>query len=88
MEILKSLFEKITCKHKWQLLAKTEYIDGCRTLFVCEKCGKMKKKWKVEYYLYNLTERIERRFLTLLGAYAYALYSAKGLGFRTYVKEI
>jgi len=48
----------------------------------------MKKKWKVEYYLYNLTERIERRFLTLLGAYAYALYSAKGLGFRTYVKEI
>ena len=45
MGIIKSLFEKWTCKHKWQLLARTEYIDGYRMLFVCEKCGKMKKKW-------------------------------------------
>ena len=45
MGFIKSLFEKWACKHKWQLLAKTEYIDGYRMLFVCEKCGKMKKNW-------------------------------------------
>ena len=43
--IIKQIFEKLTCKHQWKLLAKTEYIDGYRMLFVCEKCGKMKKKW-------------------------------------------
>ena len=45
MEILKSLFEKIACKHQWKMLARTEYADGIQYLFVCEKCGKMKKKW-------------------------------------------
>ena len=40
MGVIKSLFEKWTCKHKWSLLARTEYIDGYRMLFVCEKCGK------------------------------------------------
>ena len=43
MEILKSLFEKIACKHQWKMLARTEYADGFQYLFVCEKCGKMKK---------------------------------------------
>ena len=45
MEIFKSLFEKIACKHQWKILARTEYADGFQYLFVCEKCGKMKKKW-------------------------------------------
>ena len=45
MGVIKSLFEKLACKHEWELLAKTEYIDGYRMLFVCKKCGKMKKKW-------------------------------------------
>ena len=44
-ELIKSIFEKWACKHKWKLLAKTEYDDGYRMLFVCEKCGKMKTKW-------------------------------------------
>ena len=45
MEIFKSLFEKIACKHQWKILDRTEYTDGIQYLFVCEKCGKMKKKW-------------------------------------------
>ena len=45
MELFKSLFEKIACKHQWKILARTEYADGFQYLFVCEKCGKMKKKW-------------------------------------------
>lgn len=45
MEFIKRLFEKLVCNHEWELLAKTEYIDGYRMLFVCKKCGKMKTKW-------------------------------------------
>ena len=45
MGVLKSLFEKWACKHQWKMLARTEYADGFQYLFVCEKCGKMKKKW-------------------------------------------
>ena len=44
MGVIKSLFEKWACKHQWRLLARTEYIDGYRMLYECEKCGKMKKK--------------------------------------------
>lgn len=43
--IIKQIFEKWACKHEWKMLARTEYADGIRYLFVCEKCGKMKKKW-------------------------------------------
>lgn len=48
----------------------------------------MKKAWKVEYYMYNLTERIEKKFYTMLGALTYGLYVGKYLGFKTYVKEL
>jgi hypothetical protein len=46
----------------------------------------MKKIWKVEYYMYNLTERIEKRFYTEIGALLYGLYVGKCLGFRARVK--
>lgn len=42
--IIKQIFEKLTCKHEWKLLARTEYSDCYVYLFVCKKCGKMKKK--------------------------------------------
>lgn len=45
MVILKSLFEKIACKHKWECKAKIEYADGFQLLYICTKCGKMKKVW-------------------------------------------
>ena len=45
MEIFKLLLEKIACKHQWKILARTDYDDGVQYLFVCEKCGKMKKKF-------------------------------------------
>ena len=45
MEIFKSLLEKITCKHQWKILARTDYTDGVQYLLICEKCGKMKKKF-------------------------------------------
>jgi hypothetical protein len=48
----------------------------------------MKKKWKAGYYLYNLTEWVEKTFYTEIGAVLYGLYTGKYLGFRTYVKEI
>lgn len=48
----------------------------------------MKKKWKVGYYEYNLTEWVEKTFFTLMAAFVYAIYTGKCLGFRTYVKKI
>ena len=48
----------------------------------------MKKKWKAGYYLYNLTEWVEKTFYTEIGAVLYGLYTGKHLGFRTYVNEI
>ena len=48
----------------------------------------MKKKWKAGYYLYNLTEWVEKTFYTEIGAVLYGLYAVKCLGFRTYIKEI
>lgn len=48
----------------------------------------MKKTWKIEYYMYNLTERVEKAFYTMLGAIVYGLYVGKYLGFKTYVKEL
>ena len=45
MGVIKSLFEKWSCKHQWEMVAKTSYIDGVEYLFICQKCGKMKKKW-------------------------------------------
>ena len=45
MEIFKKKKKKIACKHQWKRLARTEYDDGFQYLFVCEKCGKMKKKF-------------------------------------------
>ena len=44
-----------------------------------------KKHWKVEYYRYNLTERVEKWFYTELGAFLYGLYIGKKIGFRTHV---
>lgn len=48
----------------------------------------MEKKWRVGYYLYNLTEWVEKTFYTEIAAFLYGLYMAKCIGFRTYVKEI
>lgn len=48
----------------------------------------MEKKWKIEYYLYNLTEMETKTFFTEVGAYLYALFVSRHYGFRTYVKEI
>lgn len=45
MGLIKSLFEKWACKHQWEMIAKTNYLDGVEYLFICQKCGKMKKKW-------------------------------------------
>lgn len=44
-EAIKNILAKKACFHEWELLAKTEYTDGYRMLFVCKKCGKMKTKW-------------------------------------------
>ena len=48
----------------------------------------MKKKWKAGYYLYNLTEWVEKTFYTEIGAVIYSIYTEKGHGFKTYVTEI
>ena len=45
MGFIKSLFEKWSCKHQWEMVAKTNYMDGSEYLFICKKCGKMKTKW-------------------------------------------
>lgn len=48
----------------------------------------MKKKWKAGYYFYNLTEWVEKRFLTEIGAVLYGLYVGKILKYRCYVRKI
>lgn len=48
----------------------------------------MKKKWKAGYYLYNLTEWVEKTFYTEIGAFLYGLYVGKAKKFRCYVREI
>lgn len=42
-EFIRQLFEKWACKHEWEMKAKTSYSDCNVFLFVCTKCGKMKK---------------------------------------------
>lgn len=48
----------------------------------------MKKKWKVCYYLYNLTEWVEKQFFMEISAVLYGLYIGKILKFKCYVKPI
>lgn len=45
MGVIKSLFEKWACKHEWKCKAEIEYADGVQLLYICTKCGKMKKVW-------------------------------------------
>lgn len=44
-EIIKQIFEKLACKHDWHCAAKVEFKEtsGANMLYVCNKCGKMKK---------------------------------------------
>lgn len=44
MGVIKSLFEKWACKHQWEMVAKTNYVDCIKYLFICKKCGKMKNR--------------------------------------------
>ena len=51
-KLLKQIFEKIACKHKWEIRQRTkvdlqnergkiiEYYH--RTIYICKKCGKFK----------------------------------------------
>lgn len=45
MNWFKKLMEKWTCKHEWDIAAKTIYLDGDRYMLICRKCGKIKTKW-------------------------------------------
>ena len=40
MEIFKSLFEKIACKHQWKILARTEYADGFNIFLFVKSAAK------------------------------------------------
>lgn len=44
MGLIKSLFEKWACKHQWEMVAKTNYLDCTVYLLICKKCGKTKKE--------------------------------------------
>ena len=44
MNWLDKLFDKWTCKHEWNVAAKTSYAySPDRYLLVCKKCGKIKR---------------------------------------------
>ena len=45
----------------------------------------IKRNWIVEYYLYNLTEKVEKRFFTRWGAFIYAWYIARHFGYKAYI---
>lgn len=47
-ECLKRLFEKLCCKHEWELMCDTKHIDEfggryTRRTLVCVNCGKIKQ---------------------------------------------
>ena len=45
----------------------------------------MKKNYRVDYYLYDLTELISKSFYTPMGAILYAHWIAYCRGFKTYI---
>lgn len=46
MEWFKKLIDKWTCKHEWEITAKSRYsYGGDRYMLICKKCGKIKTKW-------------------------------------------
>lgn len=47
-----------------------------------------KKTWKVEYYEYNLTNRIEKMFYTKFAALHYGKYINNRFGFRTIIRNV
>ena len=63
---------------------KNFYQNLCLTL----KENIAEKKWVVDYYLYNLTQRIEKRFYCKYIAILYGMYIGKHIGFRTRVQKI
>lgn len=42
--MLKQLLSKLLCRHKWEVVTKTEYSDCDRYLLQCPYCGKLTKK--------------------------------------------
>lgn len=46
------------------------------------------KSWVVDYYLYNLTQRIEKKFYCKYIAILYGMYMGKYIGWRTRVRKI
>ena len=46
---------------------------------------KMEKNYRVDYYLYDLTELISKSFYTPFGALVYAYWIAYVRGFKTYI---
>lgn len=46
---------------------------------------KMEKNYRVDYYLYDLTELISKSFYTPFGALVYAYWIAYVKGFKTYI---
>ena len=44
MKWLNNLLEKWSCHHEWELVAKASYSYFDKYMFICKKCGKIKKK--------------------------------------------
>lgn len=48
----------------------------------------IKKKWRVSYYMYNLTELVEENYHTEIYAIVRAYWVSMRNGWRVYVKEL
>ena len=48
----------------------------------------IKKKWRVSYYMYNLTELVEEDYYTELYAIVRAYWVSMRNGWKVYVKEL
>lgn len=48
----------------------------------------IKKKWRVSYYMYDLTELVEENYYTELYAVVRAYWVSMRNGWRVYVKEL
>lgn len=48
----------------------------------------LRKKWRVSYYMYDLTERIEENYFTEIYALVRAYLVSMRNGWKVYVKEL
>lgn len=64
------------------------YIYNFNFLYMMTMFKNIKKRWKVEYYRYNLTERVEECYYTEFFAALRGFWVNRRTGFKVWVKKV